>query len=53
MSKNYPKYGFEKHKGYPTKQHLKALKEFGPCPIHRTSYAPVRDVINQQVSLFD
>lgn len=53
MSKNYPKYGFEKHKGYPTPQHLKALKEFGPCPIHRTSYAPVRDVINQQVSLFD
>lgn len=53
MSKKYPAYGFEKHKGYPTKQHLKALKAFGACPIHRTSYAPVRDVLNQQVSLFE
>ncbi len=38
----YPKYGFANHKGYGTAQHLKALKEFGPCPIHRRSFAPVK-----------
>lgn len=37
----YPQYGFEKNKGYPTRQHLLALKEFGPTPIHRHSYGPV------------
>lgn len=39
---SYPGYGFAKHKGYPTKQHLQALEELGICPIHRRSYAPVR-----------
>jgi len=42
LDSTYPLYGFAKHKGYPTKQHLQALKEYGPCPIHRYSYAPVR-----------
>ncbi|MCI5774347.1 MAG: ribonuclease HII [Erysipelotrichaceae bacterium] len=37
----YPQYGFAKHKGYPTKQHLAALEAFGPCLIHRHSYGPV------------
>lgn len=37
----YPRYGFAKHKGYPTKQHLAALAEFGPVPEHRFSFAPV------------
>lgn len=37
----YPQYGFEKNKGYPTRQHLLALEEFGPTPIHRHSYGPV------------
>lgn len=36
--KNYPIYGFEKHKGYGTKAHIKALKENGPSPIHRESF---------------
>jgi ribonuclease HII len=40
--KDYPEYGFSQHKGYPTAQHLKALKQFGPCPLHRKSFAPVR-----------
>lgn len=39
----YPQYGFEKHKGYGTKLHLEALKKFGACPIHRQSFAPVRE----------
>ncbi|MCB9733045.1 MAG: ribonuclease HII [Deltaproteobacteria bacterium] len=34
----FPVYGFAKHKGYPTKQHLSALAEHGPCPIHRRSF---------------
>ena len=34
----YPEYGFAKHKGYGTAQHIAALREFGPCPIHRRSF---------------
>lgn len=37
----YPEYGFERHKGYCTQAHLAALNRFGPCPIHRRSFAPV------------
>jgi ribonuclease HII len=37
----YPGYGFAEHKGYPTVAHRAALKQLGPCPIHRRSYAPV------------
>ncbi len=44
-SEQYPGYGFESHKGYGTKAHLEALRELGPCPIHRKSFAPVRDII--------
>ncbi len=39
----YPGYGFAQHKGYPTPAHLQALRELGPCSIHRRSFAPVRD----------
>lgn len=39
--KKYPKYGFDKHKGYPTKLHLKLLRKYGPCKIHRRSFGPV------------
>lgn len=45
MAKEYPQYGFEKHKGYGTKQHIEALNKFGHCPIHRLSYAPIKAVI--------
>jgi ribonuclease HII len=38
----WPHYGFAKHKGYPTPEHLAALAELGPCPIHRRSFAPLR-----------
>lgn len=37
-AKEYPQYGFEKHKGYGTKAHIEALKEYGPCPYHRMSF---------------
>ena len=38
MAEKYPQYGFEKHKGYGTKAHIEALKEFGPCEIHRKTF---------------
>lgn len=38
MAKKYPQYAFEKHKGYGTKVHYKALDEYGPCEIHRMSF---------------
>jgi ribonuclease HII len=38
----YPLYGFERHKGYPTPGHRRRLERFGPCPLHRRSFAPVR-----------
>ena len=38
----YPQYGFAKHKGYGTKMHLHAIKEYGPCPIHRMTFAPLK-----------
>jgi ribonuclease HII len=41
-AKKFPKYKFEVHKGYPTKEHLKLLKKCGPCKIHRKSFLPVK-----------
>ncbi len=41
LARQYPQYGFERHMGYPTAAHLEALREHGPCPEHRKSYAPV------------
>lgn len=38
----HPDYGFARHKGYPTPEHLAALDALGPCPAHRRSFAPVR-----------
>jgi ribonuclease HII len=42
LHEQYPLYGFAAHKGYPTAQHLLALRAYGPCPDHRRSYAPVQ-----------
>ena len=38
MDEKYPEYGFGKHKGYGTKDHMDAIRKFGPCPIHRRSF---------------
>lgn len=43
LDKKYPAYGFAKHKGYGTKNHFKAIKKNGPCPIHRFSFAPIKN----------
>lgn len=45
LHEKFPAYGFAKHKGYPTAEHLEALQKFGPCSEHRRSYAPVRAVL--------
>ena len=47
FGREYPQYGFESHKGYGTKQHLAALKEHGPCPIHRRSFRPITELADQ------
>jgi ribonuclease HII len=43
LDKTYPEYGFGKHKGYPTVDHRAALSLYGPSPVHRLSYRPVRE----------
>ncbi|MGB8379352.1 MAG: ribonuclease HII, partial [Rhodanobacteraceae bacterium] len=42
LDRVYCGYGFARHKGYPTPEHLAALERLGPCPIHRMTFAPVR-----------
>ena len=44
MHEAHPQYGFDGHKGYPTPEHLAALRAHGACPEHRRSFAPVREV---------
>jgi len=45
MDARYPGYGFARHKGYGTRQHLACLRRNGPCPLHRRSFRPVRELI--------
>jgi ribonuclease HII len=52
MCLQYPEYGFSRHKGYGTREHLAALKQHGPCVIHRQSFAPVR-LAGAQQSLWE
>ncbi len=44
LDAKWPEYGFRRHKGYGTQEHLIALRTFGPCPIHRTSFAPIKNL---------
>ncbi|MDX9790861.1 MAG: ribonuclease HII [Candidatus Kapaibacterium sp.] len=46
----YPQYGFEKHKGYPTDSHIKAITKYGPCPLHRNTF--IKNIVIKQESLF-
>ncbi len=41
---NWPQYGFRKHKGYGTPQHLEAIRQYGPCLLHRRSFEPVKSL---------
>lgn len=45
LHRSHPQYGFDAHKGYPTPDHLGALRRHGPCPAHRRSFAPVRQAL--------
>jgi len=53
LDTRYPQYGFAKHKGYPTNQHMKALRQHGPSRIHRRSFTPVAEMFIEQKSLFE
>jgi ribonuclease HII len=41
----FPRYGFDRHKGYPTPEHLEALRDVGPCVAHRSSFGPVKALL--------
>ena len=45
LAKAYPAYAFERHKGYATQLHLAKIREFGACPAHRRSFAPVKHIL--------
>lgn len=50
MNKKYPGYGFDKHKGYPTKLHMESLNKLGVLPIHRKTFTPVANIIENNHS---
>ena len=52
LDRLHPGYGFARHKGYGTPEHLAALARLGPCPQHRRRYAPVREALGLQPRLF-
>jgi len=53
LDRQHPQYGFKKHKGYGTKEHLAALSAYGPIPgIHRKTFAPVAAFYKEQTKLF-
>ncbi|MCG6862818.1 MAG: ribonuclease HII [Chromatiaceae bacterium] len=45
LDDRFPGYGFARHKGYPTREHISALRELGPCEQHRRSFRPVRELL--------
>ena len=48
MHERYPRYGFDRHKGYPTAEHLALLRRHGATDIHRRSFAPVRRILRSE-----
>lgn len=53
MDKLFPLYGFAKHKGYPTKEHVDAIKAYGITPIHRKTYEPIKSIIKKDLFNYD
>jgi ribonuclease HII len=49
MDDVYPGYRFARHKGYGTREHLESLRRRGPCPAHRRSFAPVKELVGRQI----
>lgn len=50
MDLKYPNYGFKRHKGYPTKDHIEAIKKYGITDIHRTTFKPIKTMLVEQLS---
>jgi len=50
LDKTYPEYGFGAHKGYGTEAHMAAIRKLGPCPEHRRSFGPIREVLGLNVA---
>ncbi len=48
LDKKYPQYGYKNHKGYPTKQHLQAMEEYGLIEGYRKTYKPVEEILNRK-----
>ena len=51
LDRLYPAYGFARHKGYGTSDHLAALQRFGPCPVHRRSFSPLKELGSRNYEL--
>ncbi len=52
LDEKYPGYGFANHKGYATPEHQRAIREFGPCPIHRQSFDYIRELCGEYCDLY-
>ncbi|MDX9692103.1 MAG: ribonuclease HII, partial [Acholeplasmataceae bacterium] len=48
MDKVFPEYQFKKHKGYGTKEHMELIHKYGPTPIHRKTYEPVKSMLKKK-----
>jgi ribonuclease HII len=48
---HWPQYGFAQHKGYATEQHIEAIKKWGPCPIHRMTFEPLKSLFAKEKQL--
>jgi len=48
LHRQFPQYGFDAHKGYPTPRHLSALRRYGVCEVYRRSFAPVREILDRE-----
>lgn len=46
MHQIYPEYRFDLHKGYGTRLHLEAIEKYGPCPLHRTNFSPIKEMLS-------
>jgi ribonuclease HII len=51
LHQQWPSYGFDQHKGYATRQHVEAIKKWGPCPIHRLSFEPIKSLFSREKQL--
>jgi ribonuclease HII len=50
LDKKYPEYGFASHKGYPTKKHIEAVKQYGVKDFYRMTFAPIKDIVENRSS---